>query len=68
MDLGHLQSQCRYSIEDDNNDKLLLAHISKMSNIAKSETLAIDKKVLSIKATISKKKSDIRVKKVWVLQ
>lgn len=44
--------------------KFLLAHIRKMQNTAESETSAIEKTVLLTKATISREKSDVNVKKV----
>lgn len=59
-----MQSQHRYSIEDDDNVKLPLAHIKKMQNTAEGETLAINKTVSSIKAIIGRRESDVSVRKV----
>lgn len=44
-----------------------MVYIRKIQNIAKSETLAIDKTVLLIKAKIDKKKLDVSIRKVWGL-
>ena len=51
---GNLQTQPKYSIEDDDDVKFSLAKIRKMQNTAESETSAIDKTVSSTKATIGK--------------
>lgn len=63
-----MQTQCKYSIEDDDNVELALAHLKNMQNILESKTSAIDKTVLSTKAMIVREESNFSVRKVWVLQ
>lgn len=61
---ANLQTNCEYSIKDDNDVKLSLTHIRKLKNTAKDETLAIEETVLLTKATIDREKLDVSVKKV----
>lgn len=49
------------SIKNNNVVKFLLAHIKKMQNTTKVETLASNKTVLSSKAAIDKKELDISI-------
>lgn len=47
--------------------KFLLAYIKKIYNILESEILTIEKIVSIIKATINKK-SNVNIKKIWILK
>ena len=59
--LDNSKMQHRYSIEDDEDIKLPLAHIRKMQNTTESETLAIDKIIQLTTATIGRRESDISI-------
>lgn len=59
-----MQSQRRYSIKDNNDVKLPSAYIRKMQNTVEGETSAIDKIVVSTKATIGRGESDISIRKI----
>lgn len=60
----NLQIKCKYNIEDDNNVKLPLAYIRKIINTAENVTSVIDKTILSTKAIIDKRKSNVHVEKI----
>lgn len=51
-------------MDDDNNNKYLLAYIRKIQNINNVKTLVIDEMVLLIKATVNRKRLDISGRKV----
>lgn len=63
-----MQSQRKYSIKDDHDLELLLAHIGKMQNTAKVETSAIYKIALLTKVAVGTKKPDVSNRNVWVVQ
>ena len=50
------------SIEENNNAKLLLAYIRKIQHITDNKT------ILLMKTIVGREKSDISIRKVWVLQ
>lgn len=56
-----MQSLRSYSIEDDNNVKLLLTHIRKIQNIAEVKVLEINKTTLSTKVVVYRKRPNINV-------
>ena len=58
-----MQSQ-RNNIEDDDDIKLLLAHIKKVQNTAEVETLASDEIALSTKGAVGRQGVDVSVRKV----
>ena len=64
MDLRHLQSQHNSIEKDDDNVKILLAHLKKMQNIAKVGILVSDGMVPSTKGVVDRKKVDVSIRKV----
>lgn len=62
-----MQSQYSYNIKDNDDIKFLLAYIRKMQNIVEVKVLVIDKIISLTKVTISEKKPDINIRKMWVI-
>lgn len=59
-----MQIKYKYSMEEDNNIKFLLANIGKMKNIAQIKLSAIAKTVPLNNPIISKRKSDISIREI----
>lgn len=63
----HLQSQRKYSIDDDDNVELPFVYITKMQNIAEVEKLVIYKTALLNKVVVGGKRPDISIRKISVV-
>lgn len=59
-----MQTEYKYTIDDNDNIKLSLANIRKMKHIVEVEKIAMDKTVLLTKLTMGKRESDLSVRKI----